>query len=57
MMDFFAHEFWRFVFVQQEVAELGRSFVEFPPQQQSASFNIDAVVEAIRRQILHNQGN
>jgi hypothetical protein len=33
MYEFYAHEFWRFVFVQQEVAELGETAVEFPPMQ------------------------
>ena len=31
MMDFYGHEFWRFVYVQQEVAALGESFVRYPP--------------------------
>ena len=41
------YEIWRFVFVQQEVAKLGESFVEFPPMQKPASFNLDAVKEQI----------
>ena len=47
MMDFYAHEFWRFVFVQQEVAKLGGTAVEFPPMQASASFNLSRVKEQI----------
>jgi hypothetical protein len=34
--DWWAFEFWRFVFVQQEVAKLGRSAIDFPPMQPSA---------------------
>jgi arylsulfatase len=45
--NFFAHEFWRFTFVQQEVAKVGESFVEFPPLQKGASFNLEAVKEQI----------
>jgi arylsulfatase len=39
----FQYEFWRFVFVQQEVAKLAQTAVEFPPMQKGASFNLDAV--------------
>ena len=28
-MDFFAHEFWRFVFVQQEIEKLAQTFIDF----------------------------
>ena len=41
--DWFLYEFWRFVFVQQEVAKLAETAVEFPPMQKGASFNLDAV--------------
>ena len=47
----FKYEFWRFVFVQQKVAELAMTAVEFPPMQKGASFNLDAVkakIEAAR---------
>ena len=54
-----AHEFWRFVFVQQEVAKSHRRFIEFPPMQKGASFNMEAVKEQIeaahRRLQLHTQ--
>ncbi|MGA3212042.1 MAG: arylsulfatase [Terriglobales bacterium] len=41
--NWFAVEFWRFVFVQQEVAKLAMTAIEFPPMQKGASFNLDAV--------------
>jgi len=41
--DWFRYEFWRFVFVQQEVAKLAMTAIEFPPMQKGASFNLDAV--------------
>jgi len=41
--DWFKYEFWRFVFVQQKVAELAQTAIEFPPMQKGASFNLDAV--------------
>ena len=41
--SFFIHEFWRFVFVQQEVARYAETFVQYPPMQRGASFNMEAV--------------
>jgi len=41
--DWFKYEFWRFVFVQNQVAKLAMTAVEFPPMQKGASFNLDAV--------------
>lgn len=43
MMSFYAREFWRFVFVQQQVAALVKTAIEFPPMQKGASFNLEAV--------------
>ena len=49
--DFFVHEFWRFVFLQQEVARYAQTFVEFPPMQKGASFNLDALKAQIQQRI------
>lgn len=49
--SWFQYEFWRFVFVQEEVAKLAMTAVEYPPMQKGASFNLDAVkakIEAAR---------
>jgi arylsulfatase len=43
LQEFYAHEFWRFVFAQQRVGELAQTFIEFPTQQAPASFNLDQV--------------
>lgn len=40
MMSFYARKFWRFVFVQQQVVELAKTAIEFPPMQKGASFNL-----------------
>ena len=45
--DWFKYEFWRFVFVQKEVGEIAQSFIEFPPMQKGASFNMEAVKSQI----------
>jgi arylsulfatase len=47
--NWFAYEFWRFVFVQQEVAQAAQTLIEFPPMQKGASFNMSAVKEQIQR--------
>jgi arylsulfatase A-like enzyme len=41
--DWFKYEFWRFVFVQQLMAKEIQTFLEYPPMQRGASFNLDAV--------------
>jgi arylsulfatase A-like enzyme len=41
--DWFKYQFWRFVFVQQLMAKEIQTFLEFPPMQRGASFNLDAV--------------
>ena len=50
MNDFLAREFWRFVRVQQKVAELAQTAIEYPPMQDPASFNLQALkakIEAV----------
>jgi arylsulfatase len=41
--DWFKYEFWRFVFVQQVMAKAIQTFLDFPPMQRGASFNLDAI--------------
>ena len=44
------YEFWRGVFVQKETAKLGQTFIDFPPAQKGASFNLDeSESEGLRR--------
>jgi arylsulfatase len=47
MNDFFAREFWRFVLVQQYVAKLAMTAIDYPPMQDPASFNLEAVKRKI----------
>jgi arylsulfatase len=42
-MDWFLYEFWRFVFVQQQVGKLAQTALDYPPMQRGASFNLDAL--------------
>ena len=55
--NWWTFEFWRFVFVQQEVAKLGQTAIDFPPMQPGASFNLEAVKEDIKKAISSRTGN
>ncbi len=52
--SWFQYEFWRFVFVQQQVAKLAMTAIDYPPMQKGSSFNLDAVkakiAEAMQKQ-------
>jgi arylsulfatase len=54
--DFMAREFWRFVLVQQKVAELAKTAIEFPPMQDPASFNLEAVKQQIDARLRSKPG-
>ena len=56
MNDFFAREFWRFIRVQQAVADLAKTAIEFPPMQAPASFNLEAVKAQVDEMIRQHQG-
>jgi len=55
--NWFAYEFWRFVFAQQEIEKAAQSLVEFPPMQKGASFNLEAVKAQIQKAIAAQQGH
>jgi arylsulfatase A-like enzyme len=54
--DFFAREFWRFVLVQERVVELAKTAIDYPPMQDPASFNLDAVKKQIESMIKNKPG-
>jgi arylsulfatase A-like enzyme len=56
MNDFYAREFWRFVLVQQKVADLAKTAIDYPPMQDPASFNLDAVKKKIDAMIRDHNG-
>jgi hypothetical protein len=56
MNDFYAREFWRFVLVQQRVAELAQTAIEYPPMQAPASFNLEAVKRQVDEMIKAHEG-
>ena len=54
--NWFVYQFWRFQFVQQEVARVAQTAIEFPPMQKGASFNLEAVKEQIEKAIQSQRG-
>ena len=56
MNDFYAREFWRFVLVQQAVAELAKTAIDYPPMQAPASFNLEAVKTEIDEVLRNKNG-
>jgi arylsulfatase A-like enzyme len=54
--DWFRYEFWRFVFVQQQVGKLAMTAIEYPPMQKGASFNLEAVKAQIEKAMASRAG-
>ena len=52
--NWFAYEFWRFVAVQKEVASAAQTFIEFPPMQKGASFNLEQLKEELAKKAAAN---
>ena len=55
--NWFVYEFWRFVFVKQEVAKYAQTFVEFPPLQKGASFNLEALKQELEKKMQSRPSN
>jgi hypothetical protein len=49
--NWFTYEFWRFVFMQQEVARTAQTFIDFPPMQKGASFNMEALKTELQKKM------
>jgi arylsulfatase A-like enzyme len=49
--NWWAYEFWRFVFLQQKMGEEAQTFLDFPPMQKGGSFNLQAVKEELDRKM------
>jgi arylsulfatase A-like enzyme len=54
--NWYVYEFWRYVYVQQEVEKAAQSLIEFPPMQKGASFNMEAVKKQIQKAVQSRQG-
>lgn len=55
--NFFTYQFWRFVFVQDQVAKTAQTFIEYPPMQKGASFNMEAIKQKLGEQINAQHSN
>jgi len=49
--NWFAYEFWRFVFVKQEIGQYAQTFLEFPPMQEGATFNLEALKAELEKKM------
>ena len=49
--NWYAYEFWRFVFVKDEIAKEAQTFLDFPPMQKGASFNLEALKEELEKKM------
>ncbi len=49
--DWWVYEFWRYVFVQKEIAKAAQTFLEFPPMQKGASFNLEALKQELEKKM------
>ena len=47
--NWFAYEFWRFAFVQKEVAKAAQTFIDFPLMQKGASFNLEQLKDELAK--------
>jgi arylsulfatase len=59
--NWMSFEFWRFTFVQEEIAKAAQTFLEFPPMQAGASFNLSALKAELEKKMeeakSHGAGN
>jgi arylsulfatase A-like enzyme len=49
--DWFKFEFWRFVYVQEAIAKQIPTFIEYPPMQKGASFNLEALKAELEKKM------
>ncbi len=54
--SWYAYEFWRFVYAQQEIGKFAETAIEFPPMQKGASFNLEALKQQLLEAIKAHQG-
>jgi arylsulfatase len=53
--EWFKYEFWRFVFVQQVMGKEIQTFLDYPPMQRGASFNLDALKAELGKRMAEAQ--
>jgi arylsulfatase len=57
--NWMAFEFWRFVAVQQQLGKVAQTFLDYPPMQAGASFNLEALKAELAKKMAEAkaQGN
>ncbi len=55
--NWYVYEFWRFVFVKDEIGKYAQTFIDYPPMQKGASFNLSALKEELDRRMMSRQAN
>jgi len=55
--NWFAYEFWRFVAVQQQLGKAAQSFLDYPPLQAGASFNLSALKAELQKKMEEAKGH
>ncbi len=55
-INWMMYQFWRFVLVQDVVHSFAQSFIDFPPMQAPASFNLEAVKSQVVRAMQSHAG-
>jgi len=49
--NWYAYEFWRFVFVKDKIGEAAQTLLDFPPMQKGASFNLEALKQELEKKM------
>jgi arylsulfatase len=55
-IEWYQYEFWRFVLVQDVRERFAKSFVDYPPMQEGATFNLDALKAQVQKAMLAHHG-
>jgi arylsulfatase len=55
--NWFAYEFWRFVYVQQQLGKEAQTFLDYPPMQAGASFNLSALKAELQKKMDEAKGH
>ncbi len=55
-LNWYSFQFWRFVFVQEVVGKFAQTFIEYPPLQKGASFNLEGIKAQVESLSAAHQG-
>ena len=55
-INWYQFEFWRFVLAQQIVGQYAQTFIDYPPMQKGASFNMEQVKQELEKKMASQGG-